>query len=109
MDDVPHLSLPLRISADRFVTVQQDTVDELVCCVGTITLFPLGYRVERPDFGIVPMELDTRPLPIVDVEQAVEAWEPRAIVRVTEAPYDHLDPGADRLRVEVSLTREGDV
>jgi phage baseplate assembly protein W len=103
MDDVPHLALPLRIVGDRYVTVQQDTIDELVTCVGAITLFPLGYRVERPDFGVVPMEFDARPLPVLDVEQAIEAWEPRADVRVSELPFDRTDPGASRVNVEVTM------
>jgi phage baseplate assembly protein W len=102
MDNVPHLALPLRITGDHFVSVQQDTLDELVAAVAAIVTFPLGYRVERPDFG--------RPLDTLDVEQAVEAYEPRALVNVTEQPYDPLDPGADRLRVEVTMPRaeEGD-
>jgi hypothetical protein len=109
MDDVPHLALPLRIVGDRYVSVQQDTLDELVACVGAITLFPLGYRVERPDFGVEPVELSNRPLNVLDVEQAVEAYEPRAVVKVTESPYNPLDPGAARLRVEVSMPRAEDV
>lgn len=110
MDDVPHLGLPLRIVGDRYVSVQQDTLDELVANVAVITSFPLGFRVERPDFGVVEMELDARPLAVLDVEQAVEAWEPRASVRVTEQPVNALDPGAARVRVEVSMQRaeEGD-
>jgi len=110
MDNVPHLAQPLRIVGDRFVTVQQDTVDELIASVAVITQFPLGYRVERPDFGIVPLELTDRPLPVLDVEQACEAFEPRATVTVSEQPYDPNDPGAARLRVEVGLvgSKEGD-
>jgi phage baseplate assembly protein W len=108
MDDVPHLALPLRVVGDRYVSVQQDTVDELVTNVAAITLFPLGYRVERPDFGITPPELAQEPLDVLDIEQAVEAFEPRAHVEVTEAPLDPFDPGASRLRVEVSLARAED-
>lgn len=103
MDNVPHLALPLRVVGDRYVTVQQDGIDEVAGCVAMVTLFPLGYRVERPDFGVEPMELDARPLPVLDVEQAVEAWEPRATVTVTEAPVNPLDPGAAPVRVEVSM------
>jgi hypothetical protein len=80
MDDVPHLALPLRVVGDRFVSVQQDTVDELVATVGAITLFPIGYRVERPDFGIAELELTRRPLAALDV-------------------------GAARVRVEVGMNR----
>ena len=105
MDSVPHLALPLRVVGDRYVSVQQDTLDELVANVAAITLFPLGYRVERPDFGIAEMELTPRPLAVIEVEQAVEAWEPRARVLVVEQPVDPFDPGADQLRVEVSMQR----
>jgi phage baseplate assembly protein W len=104
MDDVAHLTLPLRIVGERYVTVQQDTLDELVSNVAVITQFPLGYRVERPDFGVASMEFDTRPLPVSDVEQAVEAWEPRATVRVSEQPIDYGDMGAARVHVEVSMS-----
>jgi phage baseplate assembly protein W len=110
MDNVPHLALPLRIVGDRFNSVQQDTLDELVSNVAVITSFPLGYRVERPDFGTVELELAARPLAVLDVEQALEAWEPRASVQVVEQAVDPFDPGAARVRVEVSLQRaeEGD-
>jgi phage baseplate assembly protein W len=68
-------------------------------------LFPLGYRDDRPDFGIVELELSDRPLNTLDVEQAIEAYEPRADVRVIEQPYDPNDPLAARVRVEVSIAR----
>lgn len=110
MDNVPHLALPLRIVGDRFVNVQQDTLDEVAAAVAVITAFPLGYRVERPDFGVAPMELLPTPLPTLDIEQACEAFEPRATVTVTELAADPFDPGAARVRVEVNLARaeEGD-
>jgi phage baseplate assembly protein W len=105
MDNVPHLALPLRVVGDRFVSVQQDTLDELVTNVAAITSFPLGYRVERPDFGIAELELTSRPLAVLDVEQAVEAFEPRASVTVAEQSLDVNDPGAASVRVEVSMSR----
>lgn len=110
MDDVPHLALPLRVAGERYVSVQQDTVDEVTTTVAAITLFPLGYRIERPDFGVAPLELQRRPLPVIEIEQAVEAFEPRAEVTVIEAPIDPFDPGAAHVRVEVSLaeSEEGD-
>jgi phage baseplate assembly protein W len=105
MDNVPHLALPLRIVGDRFVSVQQDTLDELVTNVAVITQFPLGYRVERPDFGIAELELTQQPVAVIDVEQAVEAFEPRATVRVTQQALDPFDSGAARVRIEVNMAR----
>ena len=105
IDSLPRLALPLRISGDRYVAVEQDTLDEVTTCVACITLFPLGFRDDRPDFGIVELELSDRPLDTLDVEQAIEAYEPRAEVNVVEQPYDPDDPLAARVRVEVSIAR----
>jgi|SRR3954469_15633409 phage baseplate assembly protein W len=102
MDDVPHLALPLRIVGTGYVSVQQDTLDEVTTCVAAITLFPLGYRDDRPDFGVRALELTDRPLAL-DIEQAVEAFEPRASVRVAEQAYDRSDPLGAQVRVEVAL------
>jgi phage baseplate assembly protein W len=103
MDDLPRLALPLRVVGDRYVAVQQDTVDELITTVAVICAFPLGSRVERPEFGVPPPELADSPLDTLAVEQAIATWEPRAEVTVTERPYLPADPLAGRLRVEVSM------
>jgi phage baseplate assembly protein W len=105
IDELPRLALPLRINSGQYVSVEQDTLDEVITCVAAITLFPLGFRDDRPDFGVVPLELTDRPLNTLDVEQAVEAYEPRADVSVVEQPYDPSDPLAARVRVEVSIAR----
>jgi phage baseplate assembly protein W len=108
MDDVPHLGLPLRMAGESFVTVQQDTVHELTTTVAVVCAFPLGFRVERSDFGIAQPELSDAPLDTDDVEAAITTWEPRAEVSVTERPYLPADPLAGRLRVEVSMARSSE-
>jgi hypothetical protein len=52
MDSVPHLALPLRVQADAYASVQQDTLDEVRTTVAAIVAFPVGYRIEAPDFGV---------------------------------------------------------
>jgi hypothetical protein len=103
MDDVPHLSLPLRIAGDRYDTVQQDTLDEARVCVAAIVAFPLGYRIEAPEFGVPELELDDRPLDVDELEAIVSELEPRVAVDVQELPYDPNDPLAARVRIEVAL------
>jgi phage baseplate assembly protein W len=103
MDDVPHLALPLRVQADGYASVQQDTVDELRATVGAIVAFPVGSRVEAPDFGAPELELSDRPLNVVGLEAAIEEHEPRAAIQVIELAYDPTDPLAARVRVEVAL------
>jgi hypothetical protein len=98
MDDVPHLSLPLRIAGDRY-----DTLDEARACVAAIVAFPLGYRIEAPEFGVPELELDDRPLDVDELEAIVSELEPRVAVDVQELPYDPNDPLAARVRIEVAL------
>ena len=110
MDPIPHLALPLRLDGARFATVEQDTLDELVTSVSCVCSFPIGFRVEAPEFGIPELELMQRPLPVDELERIVEEWEPRADVEITEAPYDPADPTGARLQVAVTMpdAEEGD-
>ena len=103
MDDVPHLALPLRVIGSSFSTVQQDTVDELTMTVLAICSFPVGSRIERPEFGVLGHELEDEPLDLTDIELAVETYEPRAAVTVRERPGS--EPLMARVRVEVSMAR----
>lgn len=110
MDAIGHLALPLRLERGAYVTVQQDTLDELVTTVSCICAFPLGYRIEAPDFGIPELELASSPLPVDDVERQIEAWEARADVEVRELELNPADPTAARLEVAVTMpdAEEGD-
>ena len=103
MDPIPHLALPLRLDRGQFATVQQDTLDELVTTVSCICSFPLGFRVEAPEFGITELEHLSPPLPVDELERQIEGWEPRADVEVTERSYDPADPTAARLEVAVTM------
>lgn len=106
MDNVPHLALPLQIQGGSYVSVQQDTSDELATSVQAILSFQLGSRPERPDFGIADPALADRPLDLLDMEQAIQTYEPRAAFSVTELPYNPADPLASRVRVQVALQEE---
>lgn len=108
MDNLPRLALPLRVSGERYVSVEQDTLDEVTTCVVCVTLFEAGFRDDRPDFGIITPELSDRPLDVLGIEQAIEVYEPRASVTVSEQPYDPSDPLAARVRVEVSVAQSGE-
>ena len=107
MDNVPHLSLPLRVVGGSYATVQQDTDDELATTVQAIVSFTLGSRPERPDFGIADPALADRPLDLLDMRQAIETYEPRADFTVAELPYNPADPLASRVRVQVAMQEEG--
>lgn len=108
MDDVPHLALPLRLAGSSYTSVQQDTLDEARTSVAAIVAFPIGSRVEAPDFGVPELALRDRPLDVERFATAIESFEPRVALRVTEAAYDVLDPLATRVRVEVALPGESE-
>jgi phage baseplate assembly protein W len=104
MDDIPHLRLPLTLTNGAFETVQQDTVDELSCNVLCIMSFEVGSRIEDPEFGITPQEFSS-PLDAADIEGAIAAYEPRAVVSISQT-FDLDDPTAARLAVEVTMPEE---
>ena len=103
MDDVPHIGIPIQVLGGRFATVQQDTNDEVAACVSVIVSFPVGSREEAPEFGVPDPAFQTRPLDIAAVEEAVEEYEPRAAIEVSETPYDPHDPLSSGIRIEVSV------
>lgn len=106
MDDVPHIALPIRVLSTGYVSVQQDTLDEVRTSVAAIVAFPVGSRVEAPDFGVPELELAQRPLDVDALAEAIEDFEPRAAINVVELPYDGRDPLAAHVRVEVALPGE---
>ena len=106
MDNIPHLALPLRVVGNSYVSLQQDTADELATTVAVVVGFPLGYRVERPDFGITDPALRQRPLDTGEIEAQCATYEPRAQLIFTEAPLDPADPLATQLRIQVAQAPE---
>ena len=102
MADVPHLSLPLRMTGDHLAVVDQDTVDELANNVRAIVSFVRGERPEDPGFGIEPILFGTVPLNLSDIEATIAVYEPRATVNVSEN-FDVTDPTADRVSIEVTM------
>lgn len=71
---VDHFRTPLSVSAGRFGTVEQDSVDEIAQNVSVIVGTPYGSRLEVPEFGVDPSVFDVT---ADDVTAAVREWEPR--------------------------------
>jgi len=103
MADIPHLALALRVANGSYVSVEQDTIDELQTTVACIALFPVGYRHEAPAFGVPQLELTQDPIDVDAIDAAIAAQENRAAITVTEQPYDPNDPGAARVRIQVAM------
>jgi len=100
MDSVPHLSLPLRLSGDRFAQVGQDTDREAADCVFVIMCFPRGVRAEEPDFGIDDPTFETQPIDVDDIAQAISDYEPRVDAEIETID---LPDGTTTVKVNVTL------
>jgi hypothetical protein len=103
LDPIPHLTWPLQVVNGSFRSHEQDTVDELVTNVAVIISFPLGFRDESPEFGIADPTFEQMPLDVNDVLEAVETYEPRAEVQITQRPYDPRDPHAAKVGIRVTM------
>jgi phage baseplate assembly protein W len=103
VDEISHLALPLRLVGSSYAAVAQDSSDELTTTVAVICAFPVGYRAERPEFGVPPPELSDEPLDLAAIQRAVGIYEPRAVATVLQAPAGTL--GA-RIQVLVSMANE---
>ena len=97
---IPHLAMPLRVVNGRWVTVEQDSEDEVAHCVRNICAFERGYRVEDPSFGIADPTFTTLPIDTSDIAQALEEYEERARVRI----FQEITPdGRASVRLEVDV------
>lgn len=103
MDDVPHIAIPIAVRGNSYATNQQDTNAEVAACVAVIVGFPIGYREEAPEFGIDDPTFSDRPIDTSGIEAAVEEYEPRATLTITESDYNPNDPLGTSVRVEVRV------
>jgi phage baseplate assembly protein W len=102
---IPHLAVPLQVINGQFVTVEQDTDDEVAQCVRNICAFERGFRIEDPDFGINDPTFTTMPIDTEDISTALETYEDRAQVDI----YQEIAPdGTVNVRLEVTIPTSED-
>jgi hypothetical protein len=102
MTDVPHFSLPFRFASPYVAVTEQDSIDEISDCALAIMLYPLGYRVELPSFGLPDMTFSS---PVVDTDEirtVIERWEDRASLQLSQH-YDSLDILITRVQMIVQV------
>lgn len=94
----------MRLLGTGFATVEQDTPDDVAMCCAAILAYPLGSRVERPDFGVEDQAFHEQGAGLVEIRQALSAWEPRAHTTVEMSDFDLYTLSA-RVRAEVGVQR----
>jgi hypothetical protein len=90
MTDIPHFVLPLRFDRGAAVAAEQDSTDDVVSCVLSIMLCPVGFRSELPTYGIEDPTFTEGVVQADDITADVLKWEPRADL-VMEQRGDLLD------------------
>jgi phage baseplate assembly protein W len=98
--DVPHFAWPFRLANGHLVTVEQDTLDDVIQCVRAYMTTPKGARPLSPDFGLIDPTFGPGVEPAA-LEAELEAAEPRASIEV-EA-YGPDQGGQQQVNVKVDL------
>ena len=98
----PHFALPFRMHRGATVCVEQDTLDDIACCIEAVLRTAPGDRIVSPEFGSPELAFNQRPLNLDDVVNRVELWEPRAAILLAEDPAE-LDPALARIRATITL------
>jgi phage baseplate assembly protein W len=71
--------MPFRFDRGAAVVAEQDSTDDVVACVISIMLCPLGFRAELPGYGIEDPTFSQGVVQADDLTAAaVLKWEPRA-------------------------------
>lgn len=103
--NVPHLAVPFQVINGQWITVEQDTDDEVAQCVRNICAFERGFRIEDPDFGINDPTFTTMPIDTEDISSALDTYEDRAQVEI----FQTFGPdGSVEVRLEVTLPTSED-
>lgn len=103
--NVPHLAVPFQVINGQWVTVEQDTDDEVAQCVRNLCAFERGYRAEDPDFGIADPTFTTMPIDTEDIARALSVYEDRALIEI----FQTISPdGSVEVRLEVTLPTSED-
>lgn len=77
-DAIPHFALPFQIANGAAAVNEQDSTDDIEACVLAIASFPIGSRIERPDFGVPDQTFRQGGVDAGGLAAAIRRWEPRA-------------------------------
>ena len=106
---VPHFSLPFRFVTQEDGTksaeaVEQDSYNDLRCCVEAIIRYEKGSRSELPEFGIIPLEFSSNLIDTDPLLSDLQEWEPRAEIEIPDAEIAVQAPFGQDMRIKVDLT-----
>lgn len=97
--DNPHLKLPFRITGNKAEVVEQDTAEEIAQCVEVVLSYPVGLRIDLPDFGINDQTFREQGPDVDEIRTAILRWEPRADATVDPILYTDDISGSARVQL----------
>lgn len=84
----PHFKLPFQFGGIQGGAMcnEQDESADVIDCIKTIMIFPLGFRDDLPDFGTPDLVFKmVSAAPIVDrIDAILKDWEPRSVTLTSE-------------------------
>lgn len=80
--EIPHFALPFRFVGGHAAVNEQDSVDDVEACVLAVASYPVGSRIEKPEFGVPDQTFRQGGVDVTALEAAVNRWEPRASAAV---------------------------
>lgn len=88
--DSPHFRFPFKFTAAGPADVmEQDSSEDIAQCVEIILRFPLGMRIDIPEFGISDQTFREKGPDLNELRTAIARWEPRADI-VMDQTLDEL-------------------
>jgi hypothetical protein len=103
MADIPHLRFPLELDGNgEFVSVEQNSIEDIEQCVKALLRTPLGLSDELPEMGLTYQPFYEGGADVQEIQQQLAQHERRTDVLLDEDP-SRLDDALSI--VNVRLTR----
>lgn len=73
-----HFALPFQLDGSSFVTVEQDSEEDITACIVGILRSRINYRDDRPEFGISDPTYRQGGPDLETLRAVIDTFEPRA-------------------------------
>jgi hypothetical protein len=100
--EVPHFRFPFIRVGGAPPVVEQDVAEHVFGCVELITCCPVGFRLERPDFGVPWHDYRTTVIPAGVMQTAIREFEDRAKIATDVARNRETGDALITVEVEVA-------
>lgn len=102
---IPHFTIPFHFhdhgqNGTRVHVENQDTSEEIFSCVEATVRYNIGYRVEKPRFGIHDQTFRQSGVDRLQLEADILRWESRADLLLESDPQ-RVDELVSHVQVEV--------